>query len=161
MPDALERYARVPPKETVVRRLTLARYLFQLAAQNARSDLDVANSASINLLQDAIEIFLLAAIAHLNVQIGPRTDFPQYLDKIVEATGEELPFRRRLIDINKVRNLSKHDGISPNAKEIVGYLADARKFLEQASNKNLNTDFWSINSLISLLEDRESRESSC
>jgi len=130
--------------------------LFQLAAQNARSDLDVASSAAVNLLQDAIEIFLLAAIDHFNIQVGPRTDFPQYLDKITEKTGEELPFRRRLIDINKVRVLSKHDGISPNGKEIEGYLSDGRKFLEQACLKILNADFWSV-SLVHLLDDRESK----
>ena len=84
----------MPLKETVIRRLKLSRYLFQLAAQNARSDLDVAGSAAVNLLQDAIEVFLLAAIDHLNIPVGPRTDFPQYLDKINEKTGDELPFRR-------------------------------------------------------------------
>jgi hypothetical protein len=146
----------MPLKETVIRRLKLSRYLFQLASQNARSDLDVASSASVNLLQDAIEIFLLAAIDHLNIQVGPRTDFPQYLDKINEKTGNELPFRRRLIDINKVRVLSKHDGISPNGQEVEGYLSDGRKFLEQACSKTLGTDFWSV-SLVSLLEERESK----
>lgn len=155
MADELEALARKPLKETVTRRLTLSRYLFQLATQNVRSDLDVSNSAAINLLQDAIEIALLAMIDHLDIRVGHRTDFSQYLDKINETTGEELPFRRRLLDINKVRNLSKHDGISPNAKEVPGYLSDARKFLEQACSKVLKTDFWSI-SLLDLLEKGES-----
>jgi len=154
--DELETLARAPLKETVIRRLTLSRYLFQLATQNARSDLDVSNSASINLLQDGIEIALLALIDHLGIQVGHRTNFTQYLDKINEASGEELPFRRRLLDINKVRILSKHDGIAPNAKELPGYLSDARKFLEQACSKILKTDFWSI-SLLDLLEDNEAK----
>lgn len=146
----------MPLAEAVIRRLTLSRYLLQLATQNARSNLDVAAAACINMLQDAIEIFLLAAIDHLNVHVGARTDFPQYLDKINEATGDELPFRRRLLEINKVRVLSKHDGIPPNQKEIEGYVSDAWEFLEQASKKILSVDFWSI-SLITLLEDKESK----
>jgi hypothetical protein len=37
-------------EEPVIRRLTLSRYLFQLAEQNARSDQDVAGSACVHLL---------------------------------------------------------------------------------------------------------------
>src|SRR5258708_8222900 len=144
-------------EEPVIRRLILSRYLFQLAEQNARSDQDVAASACIHLLQDSAEIFLLAALDHLNAKVGARIDFPQYLDKVNEATGTELPFRRRLLEINRVRVASKHDGISPNGKEIQGYVSDARKFLEQACRKVLDVDFWSV-SLTRLLDDSETKE---
>src|SRR2546423_1428587 len=98
-------------QEPVIRRVTLSRDLFELATQNARSEQEVAGAACVNLLQDAVEIFLLAASDHLNVHLALKTDFPQYLDKINEVIGDELPFRRRLIEINRVRVLSKHDGI--------------------------------------------------
>jgi hypothetical protein len=143
-------------QEPVIRRVTLSRYLFELATQNARSDQEVAGAACVNLLQDAVEIFLLAASDHLNVHLAVKTDFPQYLDKINEVIGDELPFRRRLIEINRVRVLSKHDGIPPNQKEVAGYVSDVRKFLEQACTKVLNVDFWSI-SLIQLIDDGEAK----
>jgi hypothetical protein len=113
--------------------------------------------ACVNLLQDAIEIFLLAALDHLNANVTARTEFAQCLDKINEATGDELPFRRRLLDINKVRIVSKHDGIPPNRKEIQGYVSDARKFLEQACRKVMNVDFWSV-SLTRLLDEGQAKE---
>jgi hypothetical protein len=144
-------------EEPVIKRLTLSRYLFQIAIQNAQSDQEVAGAACVNLLQDAIEIFLLAALDHLNVRVAARTDFPQYLDKINEATNDELPFRRRLLEINKVRVAAKHDGIPPNRKEIQGYVSDAGKFLEQACRKVLDVDFWSV-SLTRLLSDNEGKE---
>jgi hypothetical protein len=143
-------------QEPVIRRVTLSRYLFELATQNARSDQEVAGAACVNLLQDAVEIFLLAAADHVNVHLAVKTDFPQYLDKINEVIGDELPFRRRLIEINRVRVLSKHDGIPPNQKEVAGYVSDVRKFLEQACTQVLNVDFWSV-SLIQLLADDEAK----
>jgi hypothetical protein len=47
----------------------------------------------------------------LKVDINRRTEFEQYIDKISEKLSEPLPFRQRLIEINKVRVLSKHNGI--------------------------------------------------
>ncbi len=143
-------------EEPVIKRLTLSRYLVQLATQNARADQEVAGAACINLLQDAIEICLLAALDHLNIKVAARTEVAQYLDKINEAIGDELPFRRRLLEINKVRVASKHDGITPNRKELQGYVSDARKFLEQATKKVMNVDFWSV-SLTELLDDNEAK----
>jgi hypothetical protein len=50
------------------------------------------------------EIFLLAALDHLNVgDMNARTGFPQYVDKVSEATDDELPFRRRLLEINRIK----------------------------------------------------------
>src|SRR4029077_3515381 len=117
--------------EPVIKRLTLSRHLFEMAMRSARQEQEVANAATVNLLQDAIEIFFLAAFDFLNVAIAQRTDFPQYLDKLSDNMGGDLPFRRRLLEINRVRVHSKHEGIPPNRKEIGGYVADARKFLEQ------------------------------
>ncbi len=141
---------------TVLKRLVLSRYLYELAAQNGRAERDVALSACVNLLQDSIEIFMVAGLDHLNANVGARTEFPQYLDKMNEALGEELPFRRRLLEINKVRVVSKHEGISPNQKEVEGYISDARKFLEQACKSVFDLDFWSV-SLIQLLDGGEAK----
>jgi hypothetical protein len=144
-------------EEPVIKRLTLCRYLFEIAVQNARSDQEVAGAACVNLIQDAIEIFLLAAADHLNIPIAARTDFVQYLDKINEKIGDVLPFRLRLIEINRVRVAAKHHGIPPNRREIQGYVSDARKFLEQASKRVMNVDFWSV-SLLQLLDDNDTKK---
>jgi hypothetical protein len=143
---------------SIIKRLLLSRYLYRLSADNARLETEVAAFASINLLQDALEIFLLAAADHLNAAIKPKTDFPQYLDLVNEKLpeGSELPFRRRLLEINKVRVFSKHDGIRPDQKELSGYIADARAFLDEATAAIFGLNFWSI-SLVSLLDDGEAK----
>jgi hypothetical protein len=102
--------------EPVIKRLTLSRHLFEMALRNARQQQEAADAAAVNLLQDAIEIFFLAAFDFLNIAVAQRTEFNQYLDKLSDAVGGDLPFRRRLMEINRVRVHSKHEGIPPNRK---------------------------------------------
>jgi hypothetical protein len=134
----------------------LARYLFGQAEDAARSHREVAAFAAINQMQDAIEIFFLAGADHLNADIGRRTEFEQYIDKINEKLSEPLPFRQRLIEINKVRVLSKHNGVPPNPTELTGYLVEARRFFEEGCQLIFGRSFWII-SLIELLPDGETR----
>jgi hypothetical protein len=144
-------------RQSITKRLMLARYLFSQAKDAVRSNREVATFAAINLLQDAIEIFFLAAADHLNAEINRRTEFEQYIDKINEKLAEPLPFRQRLIEINKVRVLSKHNGIPPNRTELTGYVEDARLFFEEACQTLFSTSFWTI-SLIDLLPESETRQ---
>ena len=72
---------------------------------------------------------------HLNAEINRRTEFEQYIDRINEKLPEPLPFRQRLIEINKVRILSKHNGVPPNRTELGGYVEDARLLFEEACQK--------------------------
>ncbi len=143
--------------EPVIKRLTLSRHLFEMALRNARQQQEAADAAAVNLLQDAIEIFFLAAFDFLNIAVAHRTEFPQYLDKLSDNVGGDLPFRRRLLEINRVRVHSKHEGIPPNRKEVDGYVTDARKFLEQMCEKVLQVDYWTI-SLVALLDDDEPKQ---
>ena len=142
--------------EPVIKRLTLSRYLFELALQNANALQETADAACIHLIQDGIEVFFLAAFDHLDITVVGRTDFPQYLDKLTEKINYELPFRRRLLEINRVRVHSKHEGIPPNRKEVNGYVTDARRFLEQVCEKVFGVDFWTI-SLVHLLDEGEQK----
>jgi hypothetical protein len=134
----------------------LTRYLFGLSEDVARSHREVAALASINMLQDAIEAFFLAAADHLSAEIGRRTEFEQYIDKINEKLPEHLPFRQRLIEMNKVRVLAKHNGVPPNTTELAGYLVEARQFFEEGCQKIFGRSFWTV-SLVELLPNSEAR----
>lgn len=144
--------------DTIIKRLVLARYLYRMALENSALNREVGTFASINVLQDSLEIFLLAAADHLNAEIKPQTGFPQYLDLINEKLGEyQLPYRQRLININKIRVLSKHSGILPDSNEVSGYLNTARSFFDVAANLVFDQDFWTV-SLIDILDESESKE---
>jgi hypothetical protein len=106
--------------EPVIKRLVLSRYLFELARQNVRAEQETGDAATVNLLQDATEIFLVACLDHHNANLKPRAEFSNYLDKLSETLDWPMPLRRRLLEINKVRVASKHDGIAPNRTECPG-----------------------------------------
>ena len=142
--------------ETVTKRVTLSRYLFELALQNVRAQQETGDAACVTLLQDALEIFLMAALDHFNVSTKPKTEFAQYLDKLGEVLDAPLPYRRRVVEINKVRVAAKHDGISPNRGDVAGYVADTRAFLEEVCQKALKVDFWTV-SLVALIEEGEAK----
>jgi len=147
-----------PISKPVLSRIVLARYFHRLADDNAKIGRDVSDLAAIGLLQDALESFLVAAADHLNASVAKRAEFESYLDKINEKIEpKELPFRRRLIEINKVRVLAKHDGIKPNSSELIGYVTDSKFFLEEASRIVFGVEFWSV-SLIDLVEEGEIKE---
>ena len=147
-----------PLSEGIIKRLTLARYLFRLASDHAPLHRGVASYACINLLQDALEIFLVAASEHVEATVSHRTDFPQYLDLInAKLSPDELPFRARLLEINRVRINSKHHAIAPNSTELISYIRNARDFFDQACTQLFARDFWTI-SLVALLDDGKKKE---
>ena len=112
----------------------------------------------INLLQDALEIFLVAAAERVQAPISARTDFPQYLDLInAKLSPNELPFRARLLEINRVRINSKHHAIAANPTELAGYIRNAQDFFDQTCEQVFAKDFWAI-SLVDLLPDGQKKE---
>lgn len=142
----------------MVKRLMLSRFLFNSAMEHARAHNEFAPYATANLLQDALEIFFLSAAEHLNAKIGKNTDFPTYLDKIDEKIApKSLPFRARLIALNKIRVASKHDGLRPDVKELEGLTTVVREFLREATQLIFSVDYMSIN-LIELVEHEKARQ---
>src|SRR5512138_689957 len=97
--------------QTVLMKLMLARHLFHLSEQECRSQQDVALFAAANLMQDAVEAYLLAICEHLNASVESRMEFAAYLDKIDEKLKtskfaiSELPFRVQLLGLNRIRVL--------------------------------------------------------
>ena len=61
--------------QSVVHRLVAVRHLLHLASEQVLSRRSVAAIAAINLLQDAVEIFLLAAADHLQAIVPDRAPF--------------------------------------------------------------------------------------
>lgn len=105
----------LPP--SVINKLTLARHLFRMAEENLRSQRELALFAAANLMQDAVEAFLLAASEHLNAGIDSKTAFEGYFTKIdAKLDPKQLPFRVKLVALNKVRVNAKHHGVAPIGK---------------------------------------------
>ncbi len=142
---------------SIIKRLMLSRFFFNNAMEHARAHNEFAPYLTANLLQDALEIFLLAAAEHVNAKIEKKTDFVTYLDRIDDKIApNSLPFRARLITLNKIRVGAKHDGIRPDTKEIEGLAVMVHEFLRAAAQVVFSVDYMSIN-LISLIDDEKVR----
>jgi hypothetical protein len=112
----------------------------------------------VNLLQDAVEAFLLAVSEHVNAGITNTTKFDQYFDLInAKITPKDLPFRSRLSALNKLRVNSKHYGLAPSQTETKGILDTVREFFDEVTKSIIGLSFATI-SLIDLLRDGPAKE---
>lgn len=140
-----------------VRRIALARHLNQLAVSSLRSNNDLHLFAAANLLQDAAEAFLLAVADHIGASVDQNTKFDKYFVLIDERIApKELPFKTKLLRLNRIRVDSKHYGIQPARDECDRLAVSLREFFEEVSQSILGVVFSTV-SAIDLLEDSESK----
>lgn len=140
-----------------VRRIALARHLNQLALSSLRSNNDLHLFAAANLLQDAAEAFLLAVSDHVGASVDQNTKFDKYFVLIGERIApKELPFKTKLLRLNRIRVDSKHYGIQPARDECDRLAVSLREFFEEVSQSILGVVFSTV-SAIDLLEDSESK----
>jgi hypothetical protein len=142
----------------VLNRIILARHLFELGVNASKSTNEKFLFAAINLLQDSVEAFLLAVADHVSAGIDQSTHFDKYFDLInKKISPNELPFRNKLIRVNKLRINSKHYGIQPARDEVSRLFQSVRDFFEETSQSLLGTNF-STASVVDLLSDCEVKE---
>lgn len=142
----------------IIRRIALARHLFELAEGSLRSKNDLHLFSAVNLAQDAIETFLVALADSLQVAFDQHTKFERYFVLIDEKiTPKELPFRAAILRLNRLRVDSKHHGLQPARGECERLLASAREFLNESSQAHLGAPFSTI-SAIDLLETGECKD---
>lgn len=138
-----------------IRRVVLSRHLYEFAAGSLRSANDMHLFAAVNLMQDAVEAFLVGLADHLNCNVDQHTKFDRYFVLINEKIApKELPFKAKLLRLNRVRIDSKHYGIQPARDECDRLLMLVREFFEEASTSILERPFASI-SAIDLLREGE------
>lgn len=141
-----------------IRRISLARHLYALGADNLRSRNDLHLFAAVNLLQDAVEAFLVAIADHVKAPVDQNTKFDKYFSLIDERIApKELPFRNKLLRLNRIRVDSKHHGIQPARDECDRVAVSVREFFDEASTSVLGVEFATV-STIDLLEDGEIKE---
>ncbi len=139
----------------IVRRLSLARHLFELGMASLHSKNDLHLFAAVNLMQDAVEAFLIAVAEFLAAPIDANTKFDKYFVAIDDKIKpKELPFKPTLLRLNRIRVDSKHYGIQPARDECARVAVSVREFFEETSRSLLGVSFTSI-SAIDLLDEGE------
>lgn len=144
--------------KSILHKLLLSRRLYELGRENLSSVNDLSLAIGVNLLQDSVEAFLLAVSEYLNAGVTAGTKYDQYFELInAKISPKELPFRSRLVALNKLRVNSKHYGLTPALSEVQGLVVTVREFLDETTKSILNLSFSTI-SLIDLLRDGEQKE---
>ncbi len=143
---------------TTLHKLLLARSLYHLAKENLDSASGIRLSIGCNLLQDSVESFLLAISEHVNAGVGQRSDFDKYFELInSKIAPSELPFRSRLLALNKLRVNSKHYGLQPSKSELAPLLTTVSEFFDEVTKSNFGKAFATL-SLVDSLQDGEAKE---
>lgn len=139
----------------IVRRLSLARHLFELGQSSLRSSNDLQLFAAVNLLQDSVEAFLIAVAEYVGAEFDQNTKFDKYFSNIdTKIAPKELPFKTKLLRLNRIRIDSKHHGIQPARDECDRVAVSVREFFDEVSRSILGVAFASV-SAIDLLDDGE------
>ncbi len=110
-----------------------------------------------NLVQDAIEAFLIALAEHIKIAFDQNTKFDKYFILIDEKIAPgKLPFKSKLLHLNRVRVNSKHHGIQPARIECERLITSAHEFMDEVSATFFGAPFASICS-IDLLDETQSK----
>jgi hypothetical protein len=141
-----------------VRRISLARHLYELGTSSLRSSNDLHLFAAANLLQDAVEAFLIAVAENVGAAIDQNTKFDKYFVLIdARIAPKELPFKLKLLRLNRIRVDSKHYGIQPARDECDRVAVSVREFFDEVSTSIFGVSF-SMVSAIDLVDDGETRQ---
>lgn len=141
-----------------VRRLSLARHLYQLGKSSLASPNDMYLFAAVNLLQDAVEAFLIAVADYVKAEIDQNTKFDRYFVLINDKISpKELPFKSKLLRLNRIRVDSKHYGIQPARDECDRVVVSVREFFDEVSSSILGVNFSTV-SAIDLLDAGEIKD---
>jgi hypothetical protein len=138
-----------------IRRISLARHLFQLAKSSLSSSNDLHLFAAVNLMQDAVESFLIAVADHVGAQIDQSTKFDKYFIAIDDcAKPKVIPFKTKLLRLNRMRVDAKHHGIQPARDECNRVSVSVREFFEEVSTSFMGVNFSTV-SAVDLLDEGE------
>lgn len=142
----------------VVRRICLARHLYELGSDGIKSPNDLYLLSGVDLLQDAVEAFLAGVADFVGATLDERTNFDKYFALINEKISpKELPFKNKLYQLNRIRVDSKHHGIQPAREECQRLALAVREFFDEVSHSVLDINFATV-STIELLEEGETKE---
>ena len=142
-------------KESVIKKIQMAKLFYDLGSDCFRIIENIERvGAGIILLQDSVELFLIAICEQLEVNNTENITFYGYFKKIKEKMpNEEIPLKSEMLKLNKLRVNIKHYGVRPYIDDCKMLHNNVYNFFKKLSERYLKIDFNSI-SLINLLSAR-------
>lgn len=150
--------------ESVIKKIQMAKLFYELGSDCFRIIENVERvGVGIILLQDSLELFLIAICEYLKVDYNPTNiKFNQYFEKIEsklkkKMPNETIPLKSEMLKLNRQRINIKHYGNLPNIDDCKNLNNYVYSFFIELSKRYLKVDFNSI-SLINLLNEDNIRD---
>ncbi len=144
-----------PLTPQTVQRLAFIRFLYEQGVAQARQPQPLA-ATSVLSFHDAVELYLVLAGEHLQVNLPTQINFSQYWDKLTPGLppNAQLPSKKAMERMNKLRVNLKHHGSVPSTTDITQVRADVLTFFTDATPLVFGGDFTRID-MIDLVTRQE------
>ncbi len=141
--------------QSVVKKIQMVKLLYELASECLQSrDNPEKTGAGMILLQDSVEMFLVAVCEHMDASLDASVAFDKYFVELKKKTGEDAPLKTQMLALNRQRVGIKHHGVLPHIDNCRSFAGVARNFFVELSTRYLSIEFDSI-TLVDLLEEGE------
>jgi len=138
---------------SVIKKIQMAKLLFDLAVDCFKTYENIEKVGSgVILIQDAVELFLLALCEYSNAKVKDSTNLGGLIQALEFETQQQVILKTQIININKQRVNIKHFGFLPNIDDCRDFLTNAKTFFQENSEIFLKRRFDSI-TLIDLVKD--------
>ena len=131
----------IDPQE--MKRLALIRFLYAEGLEQVARPAPLSSQALLSF-HDAVEMFLLLAAEHLNVNLTRGVTFDGYFGEIQDSARVQLPIRPAMRRMNNSRVNFKHHGSIPSDADLQQYRADVTTFLTDGTQLVFQADFSSV-----------------
>lgn len=132
----------------MISQLLLSKRLYIVGSNYVEAPDPISAGMAISLFQDSIEIFCWSVLKDLDAQVKESTPFTSFFDLVEKApkntTSKKLPFKAKILELNKARVNFKHYGNLPDISEAKKFKGYTEEFLRVSFTDFFNSDFDSI-----------------
>ncbi len=141
---------------SVIKKINMAKLFYELASDCFRIIENIERvGVGIILLQDSVELFLIAICEHVKVENRLNLKFHEYFSEIKKKVpGKIIPFKDDMLKLNKQRVSIKHYGIRPYIDDCKTFHENVYSFFKETSKSHLQIDFDSV-SLVNLISEKK------
>jgi len=132
----------------MISQLLLSKRLYLFGSNFVEKPDPISAGMAISFFQDSIEIFCWSLLKELDAQVKDTTPFTSFFDLIEKAPknteSKKLPFKAKILELNKARVSFKHYGNLPDISEAKKFKEYTEEFLRVSFHDFFKTEFDSI-----------------
>jgi len=132
----------------MINQLLLSKRLYIIGSNYVEAPDPISAGIAISLFQDSIEILCWSVLKDLDAPVKENTPFTSFFDQVEKAPNnkksKKLPFKAKILELNKARVNFKHYGNLPDISEAKKFKGYAEEFLRVSFNDFFDADFDSI-----------------